>query len=92
MSAGDQDVATGPLSHERVLDELEFLAKVEHALVVECLSVCCALGHDLDGGKAERRPNMVAMPPPPPQPWRRTKCSTSKRSTSHSSPRDGLHC
>jgi hypothetical protein len=51
MSAGDQDVATAPLSHERVLDELEFLAKVEHALVVECLSVCCALGHDLDAGE-----------------------------------------
>jgi hypothetical protein len=30
-----------------VLDELEVLATVEHALVVECLSVCYALGYDL---------------------------------------------
>ncbi|GIH03771.1 hypothetical protein Rhe02_18380 [Rhizocola hellebori] len=31
-----------------VLDELKFLATVEHALVVEALSVRCSLGHDLD--------------------------------------------
>jgi len=36
------------LSREEVLDELEFLATVEHALVVEYLSVFCALGHDLE--------------------------------------------
>jgi hypothetical protein len=36
------------LTREHVLDELEFLAAVEHALVVEYLSVGCALGHDLD--------------------------------------------
>ena len=41
-------MASGPLSREQVLDELEFLATVEHALVVEYLSVCCALGHDLE--------------------------------------------
>jgi hypothetical protein len=35
------------LDRERVLDELEVLATVEHALIVEYLSVCCALGHDL---------------------------------------------
>jgi hypothetical protein len=35
------------LSREQVLDELDFLATVEHALVVEYLSVSCALGHDL---------------------------------------------
>jgi hypothetical protein len=40
-------MANGPLTAERVLDELEFLATVEHALIVEYLSVCCALGHDL---------------------------------------------
>ena len=37
-----------PLSREEVLDELGFLATVEHALVVEYLSVFCALGHDLE--------------------------------------------
>jgi hypothetical protein len=41
-------MASGPLSREQVLDELGFLATVEHALVVEYLSVCCALGHDLE--------------------------------------------
>ena len=40
-------MAGGPLGRDQVLDELEFLATVEHALVVEYLSVCCALGHDL---------------------------------------------
>jgi hypothetical protein len=45
MSAGDQGTAS--LTREQVLDELEFLARVEHALVVECLSVCYALGYDL---------------------------------------------
>lgn len=42
-----------PLSRDQVLRELEFLLTVEHALIVEYLSVCCALGHDLaaaDGG------------------------------------------
>lgn len=48
MSAADPGVARGPLSREQVLNELEFLATVEHALVIECLSVCCALGSDLD--------------------------------------------
>jgi hypothetical protein len=37
-----------PLTRDQVLDELEFLATVEHALIVEYLTVCCALGHDLD--------------------------------------------
>ncbi len=35
------------LTRDQVLDELEVLADVEHALIVEYLSVCCALGHDL---------------------------------------------
>lgn len=51
MSAEEQNVASGPLSREQVLDDLEFLATVEHALVVEYLSVCCALGHDLESGE-----------------------------------------
>jgi hypothetical protein len=29
---------------DRVLDELEIVATVEHALIVGYLSVCCALG------------------------------------------------
>jgi hypothetical protein len=41
-------MANGTLTAEQVLDELEFLATVEHALIVEYLSVCCALGHDLE--------------------------------------------
>jgi hypothetical protein len=41
MSPGD------PLTREQVLKELNFLATVEHALIVEYLSVQCALGHDL---------------------------------------------
>lgn len=36
-----------PLSRDQALDEVEFLLTVEHALIVEYLSVCCALGHDL---------------------------------------------
>jgi hypothetical protein len=48
MSVGEQGGAAVPLSREQVLDELEFLATVEHALVVECLSVSCALGYDLE--------------------------------------------
>jgi hypothetical protein len=36
-----------PFTREQVLDELDFLATVEHALIVEYLSVQCALGHDL---------------------------------------------
>jgi hypothetical protein len=39
--------ATTTLTTQQVLDELEFLATVEHALVVEYLSVSCALGLDL---------------------------------------------
>ena len=44
-----------PLSSDEVLDELAFLVTVEHALIVEYLSVSCALGYDLataDGGPA----------------------------------------
>ena len=36
------------LDREHVLDELEILATIEHALIVEYLSICCALGHDLE--------------------------------------------
>jgi hypothetical protein len=49
MSGGEQDKSSGavPLRREQVLDELEYLASVEHALCVEYLSVYCALGLDL---------------------------------------------
>jgi hypothetical protein len=47
MSAADHGPAGSSLTREQVLDELDFLAKAEHALIVECLSVCYALGYDL---------------------------------------------
>ena len=50
-------------NRDRVLDELEILATVEHALIVEYLSVCCALGHDLaaqDGGPTTDRGRQAA--------------------------------
>ena len=40
--------ATVALTREQVLDQLEELARVEHALIVEYLTVSCALGHDLE--------------------------------------------
>src|ERR1700760_579100 len=42
-----QQPETQSLSKDQVLDELAFLVTVEHALIVEYLTVCCALGHDL---------------------------------------------
>jgi hypothetical protein len=42
-----QPPQTQSLSKDQVLDELAFLVTVEHALIVEYLTVCCALGHDL---------------------------------------------
>lgn len=39
---------TDDFSQGQVLDELEFLARVEHTLIVEYLSICYALGHDLE--------------------------------------------
>jgi hypothetical protein len=63
MPAEGQGVSGGPLTRDEVLDELDFLASVEHALVVEYLSVCCALGHDLqqqDGGATTRQGRAVA--------------------------------
>jgi hypothetical protein len=47
MPAGDTAAAT-PLTRDQVLAELDFLASVEHSLIVEYLSVHCALGHDLE--------------------------------------------
>ena len=41
-------MSDAPLDRDQVLDELEQLATVEHALIVEYLSVHCALGHDLE--------------------------------------------
>jgi hypothetical protein len=48
MAAGDRGTASAPLSQAQVLSELDFLATVEHALVVEALSVSYAFGTDLD--------------------------------------------
>ncbi|MEO7351803.1 MAG: hypothetical protein ABIW17_07880 [Marmoricola sp.] len=42
------DPHSSTLTSDRVLDELELLATVEHAMVVEYLTVSCALGHDLE--------------------------------------------
>ena len=40
-------MSDAPLNREQVLDKLEQLADVEHALIVDYLTVSCALGHDL---------------------------------------------
>ncbi len=45
------EMATELLTGAQTLDGLERLATVEHALVVEYLSVCYALGHDLEAGE-----------------------------------------
>jgi hypothetical protein len=53
MPAGEHPTTGGTLSRDQVLDELEFLAAVEHAVAVEQLSLGYAFGHDLppeDGG------------------------------------------
>ena len=39
------------LTREQALAELEQLAAIEHALIVEYLSVSCVLGHDLDAAE-----------------------------------------
>jgi hypothetical protein len=41
-------MSSAPMTADQVLDEVAFLATVEHALIVEYLTVSCALGHDLD--------------------------------------------
>jgi hypothetical protein len=43
-------MTTAPLTNDQVLDELEFLATAEHALIVEYLTVGYALLVDLPGG------------------------------------------
>src|ERR1700743_1359018 len=48
MSPTDPTAPSAPLTQDAVLDELEFLATVEHALIVECLTLSYALGYDLD--------------------------------------------
>ena len=55
--------ATG-LTQEQVLDALDELARVEHALCVEYLLVYCGLGHDLepfDGSDTARRVALAAQ-------------------------------
>ncbi len=43
--------ATDTLTRDQVLDQVEELARIEHALIVEYLSVQCALGHDLEAAE-----------------------------------------
>ena len=47
-------------AESRALDELDFLASVEHSLCVEYLSVHCALGHDQDPAGAGTTAQRVA--------------------------------
>jgi len=63
MAAGDQGTASTPLSQAQVLSELDFLATVEHALIVEALSVSYAFGTDLgadEGGALTDQGRAVA--------------------------------
>src|SRR4051794_29556407 len=39
------------MTRDEVLEEVGTLATLEHFFIVECLSVQCALGHDLDAGE-----------------------------------------
>jgi hypothetical protein len=60
MSTGEEDMSggSGVSRGDQVLDELDHLASVEHALLVDYLSVFCALGHDLPpagGGASAQR-------------------------------------
>src|SRR5919198_2555272 len=52
--------AATPLTRDEVLNELDFLASVEHSLIVEYLSVHCALGHDLEPADAGEAAHHVA--------------------------------
>jgi hypothetical protein len=64
MSTADQGAAGGSLTRDQVLDELDFLGTVEHALIVEALTVFCALGCDLDaddGGPATDQARTAAQ-------------------------------
>ena len=59
MATGDANTpGSSGLSGEQVLDELDFLATVEHSLCVEYLLIQCVLGHDMppadSGGSAQR--------------------------------------
>ncbi|HEY2521946.1 MAG TPA: hypothetical protein VGJ19_17700 [Streptosporangiaceae bacterium] len=60
MSSTDPAATGTPLTQHAVLDELEFLATVEHALIVECLTVSYALGYDLDPGEGGPAPGPAA--------------------------------
>lgn len=63
MPAGEHGATGGTLSRDQVLDELELLAAVEHAVAVEQLSLCYAFGHDLppeEGGATTEQGREVA--------------------------------
>lgn len=58
------DTDAGSSETAQSMDQLQFLLTVEHALIVEYLSVCCALGHDLraeDGGPATQSARDAAI-------------------------------
>lgn len=51
MAVDEPAVPKEQLTREQTLAELEQLAAIEHALIVEYLSVSCVLGHDLDAAE-----------------------------------------
>ena len=63
-----------PLNRDQILDELEYLATVEHALVVEYLSVFCALGHDLAAEEGGAPPTRGVVQPARPPCSRSARC------------------
>src|ERR1700761_2394905 len=73
MSSTDPTASSAPLTQDAVLDELEFLATVEHALIVECLTVSYALGYDLDPSEGG----------PPPGPARDAASAASLQAQIH---------
>ena len=83
-------MANPPLTREQVLEELRFLTTVEHAVIVEDLSLHCALGHDLpaeDGGATTQqgsaaRDQGLALA--------RVRCSATKRCNWRSSKRAAI--
>ncbi len=69
-------MSDAPLNREQVLDKLEQLADVEHALIVEYLTVSCALGHDLSARRVAPRPRRPGQAGSGGEPAPRARCST----------------
>ncbi len=83
-------MANLPLTREEVLEELRFLTTVEHAVIVEDLSLYCALGHDLSAeeGGATTQQGVTRVIKASFSP--RVRCSAIKLSNWHSSKRAAL--